>query len=103
MTDPEQETVQVDVSGLPTERKWQNLSAFMMKFNSLQFYIAVALILFEGLVLYFGLHLPERVTMSEYLALVGVVHGFLGTIVAFWFANDQRKRELEAKGNGNGQ
>lgn len=103
MPDPAQETVQVDVSGLPTERKWQNLSAFMMKFNSLQFYITLAVIAFEAFVVWVGTHLPDKVTMSEYIALIGIVHGFLMLVVTFWFANDARKRELEAKGSGDGK
>jgi hypothetical protein len=92
-----------ELTANPEPKKWANVSAFMMKFASLQFYITMAIIIFEGFVVWLGVHLPTGIAMSEYLALVGIVHGFLGTIVAFWLANDQRKRELEAKGSGNGQ
>lgn len=82
--------------------KWQNLSAFMMNLASKQFYVTLAVIVFEGLVLYIGVRLPEKVTNDAYIALLGVVHSFLLPVVLFWFKNDQENRRVAGeKGNAN--
>jgi hypothetical protein len=41
--------------------------------------------------------LPDKITMSEYIALIGIVHGFLIVVVTFWFNGDNKKRETENK------
>jgi amino acid permease len=81
----------------PFEKKWQTVSAFMLIFASKQFYVTLAVILFEAFVVWVGTHLPDKITMSEYIALIGIVHGFLIVVVTFWFNGDNKKRETENK------
>jgi hypothetical protein len=80
-------------------QRWQNVSQFVHKLNSLQFYVTISLMFYSAFMVWVGTHLPPTTSMESFLALVGVINAGLVPIVAFWFSNDQKKRELEAKGN----
>lgn len=76
-------------------QRWQNLSAFMMKLNSKQFYVTMLLVVYCGFNLWIGTHLPAGVTMEAFLSLISIVNGFLLPVVVFWFQQDQKQRDAK--------
>lgn len=86
-----------------TPPKGQGISTFMMNLASKQFYVTLAIIVFEGAIVWVGTHLDGKLSNDAYVALIGVVHSFLLPIVIFWFKNDQENKRIDAeKGTSSG-
>lgn len=84
-----------------TPPKGQALGTFMMNLASKQFYVTLAIIVFEAGIVLVGTHLDGKLSNDAYVALIGVVHSFLLPIVIFWFKNDQENKRMESdKGIG---
>jgi hypothetical protein len=96
---------QVKTEVVNGSEKWRKVGKFFLGLNSRSFYVTVAVILFESFVLYLFFLLcfkpdASKISVDDYLKLVGQLHLFLLPLVMYWFGKEERKTSSSGVKNG---